>query len=111
MKMIGRRRRKKMGYRLEISKVEYASCGGKLFGYVDNEKNLKSYQYLLENGHINGDECWDYGCNPQILLNAKEFKEFIKLYSEDWKDKYGIEYHSDDSDLIDSNSDKLLEWY
>lgn len=75
-----------MGYRLEISKIKYAACGGKLFGYVEDETKLKSYQWLLEKGYLTGnkdEEFWDYGYNPQIILRPSEFREFIKLYNED----------------------------
>ena len=36
-----------MGYRLEISKIKYCTCGGKLFGYVDNIEELESYKKLM----------------------------------------------------------------
>lgn len=102
-----------MGYRLEISKIKYAHCAGKLFGYTD-ECNLKSYKWLLENEYIDGDEIWDYGFNPHIVLNSVEFEEFIKLYYEDlneyYKD-YNFEIDDDLQELINSKCDKLLEWW
>ena len=100
-----------MGYRLEISEINYKASGGKLFGYVDKEK-LKSHKWLLEKGFIDGDEYWDYGCNPQIVLNHEEFKEFIKLYKEDLKEFY--QYDLEElffKDLLENDNDKLLEWW
>ena len=70
-----------MGYRLEISEIKYKACGGKLYGYSD-EKQLKSYKYLVGKGYLDGDKYFSYGYNPSIPLRADEFKEFIKLYNE-----------------------------
>ena len=101
-----------MGYRLEISKIKYCACGSKLYGYVDDEKKLKSHQWLLEKGYIDGDEYWDYGCNPQIVLSPDEFKDFNKF-----KPEY-IEYQKDYiinqkeiQELINGENDILLEWW
>ena len=99
-----------MGYRLEVSKIDYVYCGGKLYGYVSEEKlkQLKSYQWLLKKGYIDGDEYWSYGCNPQIVLRASEFREFMKLYIDDrdWKhDDLALE------ELMASDGFKLLEWF
>ena len=106
-----------MGYRLEMSKVEYSACGFKLYGYIDENilKQFKSYQWLLKHNYIDGDEYWDYGFNPQIILRPEDFKEFIKLYNEDYNSV------SDEKDvvindkkiqaLIDSEERVLLEWW
>lgn len=104
-----------MGYRLEISKVKYSTCGGKLFGYTNVEK-LRSWKYLKENGYIEGDECWDYGFNPYIVLNEEEFKDFIKLYINDLKQYYQFPSNLNNliKDLINlskTKGNKLLEWY
>lgn len=109
-----------MGYRLEMSKIKHSACGGKLYGYVDDEKKLKSHQWLLEKGYIDGDECWGYGCNPQIVLSPDEFKEFIKLYNEDVNNfkSFYIKRQKDlilnsieIKELMDSDCDVLLEWW
>lgn len=103
-----------MGYRLEIGELEYKACGGKLYGYVEDTEQLKSYKWLLDNCYIDGDEYWSYGCNPKIILRKNKFKEFIKLYNEDCnnaghtkdivlKDK-GIQ------ELMNSDKLKILEW-
>lgn len=104
-----------MGYRLEISKIKYSTCGGKLYGYTETD-NLKSFKYLYNKGYLEGDEYWSYGCNPQIVLSATEFKEFIRLYIDDLKEYY--HYGEDEkSEIIEdlirlskTKGDKLLEW-
>ena len=103
-----------MGYRLEISKMKHAYCAGKLYGYT-TEEDLKSYKWLLEHEYITEKESWTYECNPQIVLNAKEFKEFIELYNEDLKEEYKEteDFLIDDEkmqELINDNCDKVLEW-
>lgn len=106
-----------MGYRLEISKIEHSACGGKLYGYIpDNElKNLKSYKWLLVHRYITGtdEEYWDYGLSPTIILSNIEFKEFIRLYNEDFKEYNDfdiIESSKEMQELIESNENKFLEW-
>ena len=102
-----------MGYRLEMSEIKYTACGGKLYGYVDNIKELKSHQWLLEKGYITGNEDWDYWYNPRIILTSGEFKEFIELYKEDFKKyrKLDNPYSEEIQKLIDSGEDILLEWW
>lgn len=102
-----------MGYRLEMSEIKYSACGGKLYGYVDDEKQLKSYKWLLDRGYINGDEYWSYCFNPRIILNSIDFKEFIKLYLEDFKQerKCDFPYIEDLKKLESSENDVLLEWW
>ena len=107
-----------MGYRLEISAVKYRACGGKLYGYSD-EKELKSHKYLVEKGYLDGDEYFGYGFNPSILLRADEFKEFIKLYNEDYNESRQLEGEDKDciindrniKELLENDENKLLEWY
>ena len=104
-----------MGYRLEISEIKYKASGGKLFGYVDKEE-LLSHKWLLENGFIEGDEYWNYGCNPQIVLNAEEFREFFNLYAEDLRNLYKYDINEilldkNLEELLKSKNDKLLEWW
>lgn len=104
-----------MGYRLEISKIEYKESGGKLFGYVEDETKLESWKWLKNHEFITGDEYWDYGCNPQIVLDDDEFKEFIELYIFDLHNYYKYEIDSDWikslRDLAKTKEDKLLEWW
>lgn len=108
-----------MGYRLEISETEYKACGGKLFGYCDEEE-LKSHKYLLDKGYLDGDEYFNYGFEGNIVLRADEFKEFIKLYNEDMNEQrapYGciekdcIINSEDIQELLKSDKDKLIQWY
>lgn len=105
-----------MGYRLEMSKVKYSSCGGKLFGYTENDKELKSYQWLVKNGYIDEDEYFDYGNNPKILLGANEFKEFINLYNEDWNEVWRdnqnwVINNPEIQELLKWEDNVLLEWW
>ena len=115
-----------MGYRLEISKVKHYVCCDKLFGYCDTKK-LKSYQWLLDKGYLEGidekDEDVTFAeCNgnPQIVLRPDEFKKFIELYNEDcnnydgedlvWE-KDAIVKKKEIRKLIDNQDYILLEWY
>lgn len=104
-----------MGYRLEISKMKHAYCAGKLYGYT-TEEDLKSHKWLLEHEYITGDEYWSYCTNPKIVLTAREFKEFIKLYNEDLNDlgwseeKDWLINDKEMQELINDNCDKVLEW-
>lgn len=105
-----------MGYRLEMSKIKYTACGSELYGYVDNIKELKSHQWLVDKGYIEGDEYWGYGFSPCIKLYPKEFKEFIELYNEDLQ-KFGpfpknLMEDKDIQELINQeNGSVLLEWW
>ena len=112
-----------MGYRLQISKIKHAACGGKLYGYTSTNK-LKSYKWLKEKGFIDDDyenftfaEC---DGNPQIVMRNEDFKKFIKLYNEDcnnYKGEYIV--HEKDwiindpniKELINDEEKILLEWY
>ena len=46
---------------------------------VSKYKELKSYKWLLRNEYITGepDEYWDYGFNPNIVLDHWDFEEFL----------------------------------
>lgn len=107
-----------MGYRLEISEVKYKACGGKLFGYCDEEK-LKSYKYLLDKGYLDGDEYFTYGFSGDIVLNSDEFKEFIELYNEDCNKQNRLNGSEKDliindkkiKELLESEEDKLIQWW
>lgn len=104
-----------MGYRLEISELKYKKSGGKLYGYVEDETKLESWKWLKKHDYIDGDEYWDYGCNPQIILRNEEFQEFIELYIHDLQNYY--KYTLDDDwirdlrDLGDNDDYKVLEWW
>lgn len=104
-----------MGYRLEISEIKHKACGGKLYGYTD-ETNFKSRQYLIDKNYLEVDESeyWSYGFNPQIILTAQEFREFINLYNEDWnnsgKNKDCILNDEKIKELMENDNNKLLEW-
>lgn len=114
-----------MGYRLEISKSEHKKRCGKLYGYVENEKELKSYKWLKINGFLKNlvDDWYDYNVNPKIILDSNEFKEFIKLYNEDMNENMpgdlktsGFEKDwviNDETiqELLNDFEDKILEWY
>ena len=105
-----------MGYRLEFYNPNQhdefvPDCGGKLFGYIEDEEleKCKSWQWLKANGFFlrktyvcekdeNGnymrvdktyyDEnypyLWTYGYEHKMYLSHDKFKEFIELYIEDW---------------------------
>ena len=103
-----------MGYRLEISEIKYKACGGKLYGYED-EKQLKSHDYLVKKGYLDGDEYFSYGFEGNIVLSSEEFKEFIKLYNQEMneisKNKDWVIKQEEMQELLENNEDKLLQWY
>ena len=121
-----------MGYRLEFTNPNRPeqiihSCGGKLFGYIENDilEKCKSWNWLKEHGFFceiiskyeDGKQieireynevysyCWDYGVDHKMFLSKEQFKEFITLYIEDrntywasgWSDS--LENYSDALDL------------
>ena len=81
-----------MGYRLEISKLEHADCGGKLFGYIEDEElhECKSWQWLKEHGYLDksDEDLWSYGFSHGAKLWHDDYEEFIKLYIEDYNRYY-----------------------
>lgn len=106
-----------MGYRLEISEVKYTGdCGGKLFGYISKEElhKCKSWRWLKDHGYITGEdeELWDYGFSHQSVLFADEFKEFIKLYIDDYNKygQYGRQLSLDDFKKSLKAEQVLIEW-
>lgn len=103
-----------MGYRLEISQIKHKASAGKMFGYCDETK-LKSYNYLLKKGYLDGDEYFGYGFFGNIDLSPTEFKEFIELYNEDWNEHGGakdcIINSKDIKELLETDDHKLLQWY
>ena len=110
-----------MGYRLEVSKIEYTGdCGGKLFGYI-SEENLhkcKSWQWLKDKGYLKEglEDVWDYGITHGTLLPGPEYKEFIKLYIEDYNkyNQYNNKLSLSDFEktikLADAYEDLYIEW-
>ena len=108
-----------MGYRPAIIEIEYKPerdwYGTKLYGYVDDTYALESCKYLLEIGAITDDYAWGYGCDGDVVLTAKEFREWIRLYDEDLKREmgYSLEVMQEWEKLkrmIDSDNDKLIQW-
>lgn len=119
-----------MGYRLEMSEIKYKACGSKLYGYCETSK-LKSYQWLLSKGYLDGIEDKKFvdrngitfaecNGNPQIIMRKDDFKEFIKLYNEDLNEHPDIWVHHEQDwlinkqeikDLIENADWVLLEWY
>lgn len=83
-----------MGYRLEISKVEHLTSGGKLFGYLNTEDlhNCKSWQWLRDKNYVDAkNDIWDYSYNHATLLTKKDYRQFIELYIEDFNKHYGLD--------------------
>ena len=77
-----------MGYRLSVEKVGDNTpkyYGTKLYGYVDDETELKSYQWLIKEGFLNESEeyVWEYCCDNPILMRVESFRDFVILYNED----------------------------
>ena len=76
-----------------------------------------SYNYLLKKGYLDGDEYFSYGFNGNIVLSAKEFREFVELYNEDYnEEKTYIEkdwfINSEEiKELLEDDSQKLIQWY
>lgn len=106
-----------MGYRLEISEVKYTGdCGGKLFGYIDEEElhNCRSWKWLKRRGYIDKEEkdLWDYGFYHQTVLFRDEFREFIKLYIDDYNkyNHYGHKLSLDDFANSLKAEQVLIEW-
>ena len=108
-----------MGYRLNISRYKndkeslfYRTklygyfYGTKLYGYVDNKK-LLSYNYLVQIGKLEGDECFCYGASNDIELNYEEFKIFCTLYDNDLFN-YFVIYNWSPNDFLELPEIKKL---
>ena len=97
-----------MGYRLEIYKKEHFACGGKMFGYMspDDLPKCKSWCWLRDNGYIDEDDedCWDYSFSHTTELWGDRYKQFIKLYLEDY-----IKYGYNCQDTIDELKKTIIE--
>ena len=104
-----------MGYRLEISElIPTKNSGGKLYGYIPeiDLKKLKSYNWLLERKYIEEDCVFNYGYSPEIVLDKTSFREFMRLYAEDWFDTYQSEFWLEDfEEVINSDNFKLIDWF
>lgn len=105
-----------MGYRLEISKLEYADCGGKLFGYISEEElhTCKSWKWLKDHLHLDEEteDCWDYYCPHETVLLNDDFREFITLYIDDYNrlSPYGNTLCLDDFKESLSADRVFMEW-
>lgn len=109
-----------MGFRMDVIDAEHPELKyseTKLFGYFEG-KGLRSYQYLLSKGKIEGDEIFDYGLDLEIELTAEEFREFIDLYNADYMDAWhnapGWNITEGDYEQIDAlkstKSKKIISW-
>ena len=123
-----------MGYRLEIRELtnsgdEKKIYASKLFGYVDDESELSSYKYLKDN-HIlekqfdeecvKNDNCFfGYGVEPEFILTAQQFREFMEKYEEDllkfrnkkYKDCLWGEEQKIYDDMLLSKNRKMITWW
>ena len=118
-----------MGYRLDIQpKSDFenrtfknAFCFGKLYGYVQDEHELKSYQYLINLGLLNGDEWWDDCCSNQVELTPEQMKEFLKYYIEEKAEFNNLHNYAQQQEmkkvfedyknkLLAFNENVILEW-
>lgn len=107
-----------MGYRLNVLDAQHPELefyGTKLYGYVADETKLPSCKYLISLGKVDDDTIWDYSCENETQLTAKEFKTFFSLYEEDFfaqmhirlKDYY--DYWKIER-MYETDSDKILTW-
>ena len=130
-----------MGYRLEFKDPNHEdniifSCGGKLYGYMDDDfdvKSFKSWQWMKRNGFFDDykydwdketvilsydeeyAENWGYGFRHTMYLSKEQFLEFIKLYIEDRNTYYLCDVEYKDSiknyyDVLKLNV-VLCEWW
>lgn len=109
-----------MGYRPEIKDLrnpDLCFYGTKLYGYVADESELPSYQYLIQIGKLtHEDDYWGYGFTHEMTLTAEEFRKFMELYEQDFDEFGGFgklsEYHDYNiiQELLESGSDKHIEW-
>lgn len=106
-----------MGYRLEISKLEYTDCGGKLFGYIDEDDlhTCKSWQWLKKHLYLDEEteDYWDYAFKHEAVLFKDDFKEFITLYIEDYNrlSPYGNTLSLDDFKESLATDRVLIQWF
>ena len=117
-----------MGYLLEARSAQNPDLqiyGTKLYGYLDDEEfdTLYSLHYLIVIGKIKYEERLFYnvwwGCPEDIRLTAQEFRCFMILYVQDYRDSIAQEYRDRDgeeifgenfNDLFNSDDDKIISW-
>lgn len=116
-----------MGYRIDITNEDGTIWyyGTKHYGYsffwLDEGLKYPSVKYLYDLGKVGREKriiCWDYGCDNNITLTAKEFKKFIKLYAKEIDDMQMKATHThyyllEDKDikaLLKDKGDKKIEW-
>lgn len=104
-----------MGYRLDVKvvgKPQLGFYGTKLYGYTEEEE-LKSYQWLSANKYLepllkDGHYIWTYYFDNPIVMHIKEFKEFAKLYNEDYN-KHSPYLHEEDCFIGDPELQEILK--
>ena len=119
-----------MGYRLSIeckNNPELRYYGTKLYGYVEDESKLLSYEYLKRIGKLDEivnldvnnfesveDIKWDYCFDCHFVLTAEQFATFIGLYAQDLCDKYdsifAFSFLRKIVRIIAEPGDKIIEW-
>lgn len=103
-----------MGYRLNVENESktISYYGTKHYGYsfVDEQGGMEypSYRYLLKLRKIDGDELWDYGFTNEIVLTAKQFERFIKLYSKELE--RSLLGEKEIAELLESDERKIIYW-
>lgn len=119
-----------MGYRLSIEcdgNPDLHYYGTKLYGYVNDESKLLSYEYLKRIGKLDEiaamdinnfetveDIKWDYCFDCHFTLTAEQFATFIGLYAQDLCDKYDSRvaflFLKELIPIIAEPGDKYIEW-
>lgn len=117
-----------MGYRIDIYNEDKTInfYGTKHYGYSgdtsDELKEFPSFQYLIKIGKFKKDKWYvfDYGCENNIVLTAKQFEHFIKLYSKewdeirtmyvDWQDGRTLLDQPDIIKLLNDKTKKYIRW-
>ena len=101
--------------------------GTKLYGYVNDESKLLSYEYLKRIGKLDEivtldinnfetveDIKWDYCFDCHFVLTAEQFSTFIGLYAQDLCDKYDSRvaflFLKELIPIIADPGDKTIEW-
>lgn len=119
-----------MGYRIDIrckDNQDLHYYGTKLYGYVNDESKLLSYEYLKRIGKLDEivnidvnnfesveDIKWDYCFDCHFVLKAEQFSTFIGLYAQDLCDKYDSRFAflflKELIPIIAEHGDKYIEW-
>ena len=102
-----------MGYRLSISDPENGLkfYGTKLYGYTD-ERMLESYKYLESIGKVDEFTTFSDCIDNEMTLTPEQFREFIRLYSEDFFKKCGfkISKYNAIEEMLATENDKIVRW-